>query len=90
MPRFTVECALLIDAADLHLAEQEAVHGLKMLCDVYPNIFINRAVRPWSKVAASTQAQTPAPTPAPTATRKSFHFPSTRKRDDLGGLIGSD
>lgn len=40
---------------------------------------------------ANAQADTPAPGPGstqPTAS-KSFHMPSVKKRDDMGGLMGS-
>jgi hypothetical protein len=83
MPMFVIECTLHVLARDPGQATVEAGAGLTQLSLAYKHIYTGFSVK---GVAASTQAQTPAPTPA----RKSFHYPSTRKRDDLGGLMGSD
>jgi hypothetical protein len=96
MPLFHADVRVTFDAPDPTLA-QDRLNKLTSDINVAGHSYLVAKSHPTHALllkagAAPPPGSTPtsAPKAPPSKPRGGFHYPSVRKRDDLGGLMGSD
>ena len=77
------------------LNDAEALALVKLIRQYNPNEIPNALVLSYAKDCnqwggADPEVAPATSDPAQPAPRKTFHMPSVRRRDDMGGLLGSD